>query len=200
MDQEIKLIEDSGADWVHLDVMDGNFVPVITFGPKMIKDIRPLTELPFDVHLMIDKPSRYIKDYIDAGADYITIHYEAELHINMILNQIRDYGCKSGISIIPSTSVNLLDNILPFVDLVLVMSVNPGFGGQQLIDDCLMKVEQLVDIRDKRGLDYQISIDGGVNRKTGPKVIKSGVDVVVMGSAFFGATNPREELEYIRKQ
>lgn len=198
MAEGVKLIEDCGGDWVHLDVMDGSFVPVITFGPKMVKDIRGVTDLPFDVHLMISKPENHIDQFADAGADYITVHYEAVTHINRVLQQIKDKGCKCGISIVPSTPVSLLENILPFVDLVLVMSVNPGFGGQSLISDTLLKVKKLVALRDERGLDYLISIDGGVNRDTAKDVISSGVDVFVAGSAFFNAEDPKNELIIIK--
>ncbi|OQY38877.1 MAG: ribulose-phosphate 3-epimerase [Spirochaetaceae bacterium 4572_7] len=198
MEDGVKLIEKSGGDWVHLDVMDGSFVPVITFGPKMIKDIRPLTDLIFDVHLMIDNPGMHIDQFAAAGADYITIHYEAATHINRVLQQIKDSGCKCGISLVPSTPVSVLENILPFVDLVLIMSVNPGFGGQSLIDDSLLKIKKLVEIREEKGLNYLVSIDGGVNKKTAHKVISAGVDVFVAGSAFFGSDDPKEELIAIK--
>lgn len=199
MGESVKLIKESGGDWVHIDVMDGSFVPVITFGPKMVKDLRKHSDLPFDVHLMIDSPENHIDQFADAGSDYITVHYEAVTHINRVLQQIKDRGCKAGISIVPSTPVSLLKNILPFVDLVLVMSVNPGFGGQKLISDALNKVRELVDIRNDRGLEYLISIDGGVNRSTAGDVISSGVDVFVAGSAFFGADDPRAELKLIKE-
>jgi ribulose-phosphate 3-epimerase len=198
MADAIRMIEDCDGDWIHLDVMDGSFVPVLTFGSKFVSDIRPLTDKIFDVHLMVNSPGKHIESFAKAGADYITIHYEAEVHINRSLQLIKDSGCKCGISIVPSTPVSVLENILPFVDLVLIMSVNPGYGGQVLIEDTLKKVEKLVDIRDERGLEYLISIDGGVNRGTSSKVIASGVDVFVAGSAFFGTENPKEELEIIK--
>lgn len=197
MDQGVKLIKESGGDWVHLDVMDGAFVPVITFGPKMVKDIRPLTDLPLDVHLMINNPAAHVDAFAQAGADYITIHYEADIHHNRTLQKIKDLGCKAGISIVPSTPVSVLENLLPFVDLVLVMSVNPGFGGQKLIPDCLNKVRALKKLREEKGYNYLISIDGGVNRTTARDVMASGVDVFVAGSAFFGADDPKEELKVL---
>lgn len=198
MGEGIDLIEKCGGDWVHLDVMDGSFVPVITFGTKLVKDLRPLTDKVFDVHLMIDNPGNHVEEFAKAGADYITIHYEAETHINRVLQKIKDSGCKCGVSIVPSTPVSVLENILPFVDLVLVMSVNPGFGGQSLIEDCLKKCRQLADIKKETGMEYLISIDGGVNRKTAKKVMASGIDVFVAGSAFFGSDDPAEELKIIK--
>lgn len=184
---EVSTIKDSGAHWVHLDVMDGQFVPNITFGPKFIRDIRSCSQLPFDTHLMIDRPERHIESFATAGSDYITVHAEATVHLHRVLQQIRSYGCKAGVSIVPSTPVCAIEQVLDIVDLVLVMTVNPGFGGQQLIPSTLRKVAQLAELREDEGYDYLVSVDGGINARTVAQVYDSGADVVVAGSAFFGA-------------
>jgi ribulose-phosphate 3-epimerase len=190
--EEVKTVEASGADWVHLDVMDGMFVPNITFGPKYIADLRAHSNLPFDAHLMIDQPERYIDLFIDAGCDYITVHGEASLHLHRTLQMIRSGGAKAGVSLIPSASVDTIAQVLDTVDLILIMGVNPGFGGQSLIPSTLDKINQLVDLRDRHGYDYLISIDGGINLNTVAEVAKRGVDIVVAGSAFFGAPDKAE--------
>ncbi|MCF0238328.1 MAG: ribulose-phosphate 3-epimerase [Sphaerochaetaceae bacterium] len=183
--EEVQSIKESGAPWVHLDVMDGIFVPNITFGPKFIKDIRKNSDLFFDTHLMIEKPEKLIKEFASAGSNSITVHSEACLHLDSTINLIKSFGCKAGVSIVPSTPVSSILPILDIVDMVLVMSVNPGFGGQSLIPYTLEKVKELVKIRGSR--NYLINIDGGVNEKTINDVYNSGVDIVVAGSAFFGA-------------
>lgn len=196
----IRLIEQSGGDWVHLDVMDGSFVPNITFGPKMVADIRPLTRLPLDVHLMIEHPETIIREFIEAGADHVTFHIENTIHVHRIITQIHDLGIRAGISLVPSTPVGAISEILDIIDIVLVMTVNPGFGGQELIPKCLEKVKTLDELKRQAGYRYVISVDGGINRETVQAAREAGSDVLISGSSFFAADDPAAEVMYFKGQ
>ena len=189
LEEDVRSIASGGAHLIHVDVMDGHFVPNISFGATVMKSLEGKTDLPFDVHLMIEEPDRYIEDFMTEKTEFITVHQEACVHLNRTVDHIRSLGCKAGVSINPATPVALLEDILPFVDLILVMSVNPGFGGQKLIGACLDKVRALRKIRDEKGLDYQIEIDGGVTLENLREVAEAGTDIIVAGSAVFKAEN-----------
>lgn len=181
------MINNNGCDWVHMDVMDGIFVPNLTFGPKMVADIRPLTKLSLDVHLMIVNPDALVEEFARAGADYLTFHVETVVHSHRLIQKIRDLGVKPGISIVPSTPVSQIVELLPYVDQVLVMSVNPGFSGQKMIETCLDKVSKLKELRDQGAGDYLIALDGGVNEENAHITRDAGADVLVSGSSFFNS-------------
>lgn len=194
--EAVEKIEKGGGDVAHIDVMDGSFVPEVSFGQVVVRSLRPLTKLPFDVHLMVQNPERQIESFAQAGADWITFHYEAAeaqaknggLSSVQLIEKIHSYGKKVGVSIKPATSVDSLKNLLEFADIILIMTVEPGFGGQKLIPECLDKVRELARLRDQLGLNYKISVDGGVNAQTLDSVLQSGVDIVVSGSAFFNGS------------
>jgi ribulose-phosphate 3-epimerase len=185
---EIKKIENNNGGAVHIDVMDGSFVPEITYGEPVIRSIRKLTNLPFDVHLMVDKPELHIESFVNAGADWVTFHFEATNHAHRIIQMLHEKGKKAGIAICPGTSISVLSEILPCADIILVMTVNPGWGGQKLIPSCVEKVAQLKSYREEHGLNYMISVDGGVNNDTLKAVLDAGTDIVVSGSCFFNGS------------
>jgi ribulose-phosphate 3-epimerase len=196
--QGVRKIEEMGGDFVHLDVMDGCFVPNITFGPKTVADLRKVTRLPFDVHLMIVNPENHIDAFCGSGADFLTIHYEATVHVHRALAAIRNCGKRPGISIVPSTPVEILSEVLDLVDMVLVMTVNPGSGGQQMIPRCLRKVETLRKLKEAGGYRFLIEVDGGIHRETIRSALDAGAEVIVAGSAVFTSDDPKEEIEILR--
>ena len=192
MADEIAAMENSGADVIHCDVMDGIFVPNITFGFKMISDIKKRTSLPLDVHLMIDRPSRYIERFIDSGADWLTVHYEAGEDPRSTLEAIRKRGIKSGLSISPDTDPAVISDYIELCDLVLLMSVYPGFGGQKFILNSLERMRALKKMREQAGVNTLLSIDGGVNEANAKEIVDAGADVLVVGNTLFSAKNPSE--------
>jgi ribulose-phosphate 3-epimerase len=196
---EIKEVEAGGADWIHIDVMDGHFVPNITIGPLVVAAIRPLTQLPLDVHLMIEQPDAYIPAFAKAGADYISVHAEACVHLHRSLHFIREQGVKAGVVLNPATSLSAIELVISEVDLILIMTVNPGFGGQQFISEMLPKIKQLKTMLVERGLDHvHIQVDGGINEETAQLVTQAGANVLVAGQAVFGQTNRSEAIARIR--
>ena len=188
LSKAIKLIEDKNGKVVHIDVMDGRFVPEITYGQPVIRSIRKLTDLPFDVHLMVEHPEEQIKSFAQAGADWITFHWESTVHVHRVIQQIHELGKKAGVAIVPSTPVSAISEILEYADIILVMTVNPGFGGQKLIPSCIEKVKELVLLREQKGYSFKISVDGGINNETLGLALDAGVDIFVSGSSFFNGS------------
>jgi len=196
--QEIRAVQAGGADWLHLDVMDGRFVPNITWGPKIIGDLRKCSDLPFDCHLMIVEPERYVEAFREAGADIITFHLEATPHAHRLLQQIRSLGAKAGISINPQTPVSLLEHVIEDTDVLLVMSVNPGFGGQRFIPQSLEKLRDARALIDRKNTECVLEVDGGVGDENILEIARAGTDVAVMGNSIFSTPDPRATLERYR--
>ena len=189
LSQQIRLTEIGGADWIHCDVMDGHFVPNITIGPIIVSAARKCTKLPIDVHLMIEKPDKYLEAFANAGANSISVHVEEVVHLNRTVNYIKELGCKAGVVVNPATPINAILDIAEYIDLLLIMTVNPGFGGQRFIENSVRRIEEAVSLRNKFHLKFLIEIDGGVNKETIVDAKKAGVDVFVAGSAIFKAEN-----------
>jgi ribulose-phosphate 3-epimerase len=197
--EDIKMVEKGGAEVIHYDVMDGHFVPNLTIGPLVLKDIRKCTTLPIDVHLMIENPDQYIPDFAKAGADWISVHVETCPHLHRTIQLIKELDKKAGVVLNPHTPLSAIDEILPELDFVLIMSVNPGFGGQKLIPSCLEKIKNLKNILSERGLSHiQIEIDGGVKLENLQSVIDAGADIVVSGSGVFNSDDPMQMIQKMK--
>ncbi len=196
--EEIKDVERGGADYIHVDVMDGHFVPNITIGPLIVEAIRPITKLPLDVHLMIENPDQYIEAFANAGADYLTVHVEACKHLHRTIHYIKSFGVKAGVVLNPATPVQTIEHVIEDIDMVLLMTVNPGFGGQKFIEQVLPKITQVKELVDKKGLSVEIEVDGGVNEETARKCVDAGANVLVAGSAIYNERDRKTAIEKIR--
>ncbi len=196
--KDVEMLNNSQADWLHLDIMDGLFVPNISFGFPIIKSVKKMTQKPLDVHLMIVDPDRYLEEFVKAGADIITVHYEAVNHLHRSIHAIKDLGCKAGVVLNPHTSVSLLENIIADLDVVLLMSVNPGYGGQKFIENTFDKIKALKELILKKNSKALIEIDGGVGTHNIKQLVEAGADVLVAGNAVFGSENPTKTIELLK--
>lgn len=194
---EVRAAEEAGAHMLHIDVMDGHFVPNLTIGSGVVSSLRKITRLPLDVHLMIENPERFLDDFINAGADILTIHYEASVHLHRTVQHIKEKGIRAGVSINPATSVLAVEEILPLIDMVLLMSVNPGFGGQDFIPGTIPKLKKLRKMISGAGLNTRIEVDGGVKPENAREIAEAGADILVMGSAFFHSGDYRKTMERV---
>lgn len=195
---EIVKVEKAGADWIHIDVMDGHFVPNLTFGPPVVAAIRKVTKLPFDVHLMVSNPQDLIEPFVQAGADVITVHAETAPHLHRLIQAIKDSGKKAGVSLNPSTPLSAIEEVLSDVDMILIMSVNPGYGGQKFIPGAVDKIARLKALVDQRNLTVDIQVDGGINAVTARQVVAAGANILVAGSAVYGAQDMTQAIKDIR--
>ncbi|MGY3713963.1 ribulose-phosphate 3-epimerase [Sutcliffiella cohnii] len=198
LEQEIKDVEQGGADYIHVDVMDGHFVPNITIGPLIVEAARRSTTIPLDVHLMIESPDQYIESFVKAGADIITVHVEACTHLHRTIQHIKSFGIKAGVVLNPATPVETIKHIIKDVDLVLLMTVNPGFGGQAFIHEVLPKIKEVAQLVNENNLDVEIEVDGGVNEETARLCVEAGANVLVAGSAIYNQKNRKQAIEQIR--
>lgn len=196
--EAVALVEEAGADLIHVDVMDGHFVPNLTVGPPVVKALKRVARVPLDVHLMVDDPDATAAWYVDAGADYVTVHVEAAVHLHRVVESIREGGARPGVTLNPATPAAHLREILPFVDMVLVMSVNPGFGGQSFIESSVAKVAEVVRMCRELGVSPRIEVDGGIDTTTAPRVVAAGADTLVAGNAIFCQDDPAAALEALR--
>lgn len=195
---QVKLVEEAGVEYLHIDVMDGHFVPNITIGPLVVKALRPKSKLIFDVHLMIENADKYIGDFVHAGADIISVHAEACPHLHRSVQNIKSHGVKAAVALNPATPLNSIEYVLDSLDMVLLMTVNPGFGGQQFIPEVLPKISTLREWIDKRGLNTEIQVDGGVNPELGRRIVEAGATVLVAGAAVFGALDIQQAVKTLR--
>jgi ribulose-phosphate 3-epimerase len=197
--EQVRAASEGGGTVIHVDVMDGHFVPNLTVGPPLVKSLRKATDLPLDCHLMIENPDQFIPEFVDTGADWISVHQEACRHLNRTLHLIRNHDAQAGVVINPATPVDTLSEVLEIVDYVLVMSVNPGFGGQKFIPETVRKIRRLADLRLQRGLNYRIEVDGGIALDTVAEVVRAGAEILVAGNAVFGQGDPKTNAQKLLK-
>lgn len=199
LERDIRIVEEGGADYIHVDVMDGHFVPNITLGPNIVSAIRPVTKLPLDCHLMIENPEKYIEDFAKAGADIITVHVESTPHIHRAIQMIKNVGVRAGVVLNPGTPVAAVEYVLSECDMVLVMTVNPGFGGQSFIPETLKKIEKLKQLKEANHYHYEIEVDGGIVPETAKQCKQAGADVFVAGSYVYNAEDPQKQIQHLKE-